>query len=171
MSSSPAPVFEWRPTKHPKRDRNRKRIRLGFGVAALLVAIGAAVSSWSDGVVNVVASMFVPVLILLIGFGIDRIYDAGRNFSIRADGISLTIHRGGRAAPAVIPVSELTGLRVASQRVAAPNGTHGSAWHIVAERRNDKAVDVILPTFLGTTFGRDDAHELEAELRRRCRLT
>jgi hypothetical protein len=88
LSTSPAAEaltnasFVWKPSRHPNADRNRKRVRIGFVVFALAIIIAAASSEWENGAGSVLFSMTVPIVIVLIAFGVDKLYDAGRRFEI-----------------------------------------------------------------------------------------
>ena len=163
--------FEWQPPRHPNQARNRLRFRIGVTGVVVLVAVIAAVSEAQNGLAAVLFSMFVPALILLIGFGIDRVYDIGRRFRIRVDAAGLSIQRSSKP-PTTIPASDIGALQVTLSHEATHDPhLESSNWYLTVTRRNGELVRTALPLYLGTSFHRNDAIALEAELRRRLGVT
>jgi hypothetical protein len=158
--------FEWRPPRAPHAQRNRRRVRAGFGAAALAVAILAAVSEWDSGVVAVLASMFVPVLLGVIGFGFDCGYRIGTRFGVSLDSESLVIDRWLRS-PSVIPRSEIETVAIDLRREVSGSDADGSKWFLIVYRIDGDTRPIPLGLGFGSRFTRNDAIALEAELRNR----
>lgn len=162
--------FEWQPPEHPNKARNRRRLRIGVGAVALFIAIVAAISEAENGVTAVLFSMFVPVLILVLGFGIDRAYDLGRRFRIGVDRNGLSIRRSSKP-PVVVPASAIASLQITlSQAATHDAGVESSNWVLAVVKTDGETVRSALPLWLGSSFVRNDAIALEAELRRRLEV-
>ncbi len=159
--------FEWEPPEHPNKARNRRRLRIGVVGFAVLVALFAAISEAENGVTAVLFSMFVPVLILLIGFGVDRAYDLGRRFRIGVDANGLSIRRSSKP-PIVVAAPTIATLQIS----LAHESTHdanieASNWYLTVGTNDGETKRIPIPLSLGSSFARNDAIALEAELRRR----
>lgn len=159
--------FEWQPPEHPNKARNRRRLRIGVIGFALFVAVLAAISEAENGIAAVLFSMFVPVLILLIGFGIDRAYEFGRRFRIGVDHAGLSIRRSSKP-PLVIPTDAVRSLQITLSSEATHDASiESSNWYLTVGRADGENVRIALPLSLGSSFVRNDAIALESELRRR----
>ncbi len=164
-------IFEWQPLAHPNKARNRRRVRIGVGGLVLAIAVIAAVSEAENGLSAVLLSMFVPVLILLFGFGFDRVYDLSKRFRVRVDGAGLSIRRSS-GKEVVIPASDIVSLSVSLvQHSSHDANVDSSSWFLQVQRVDGEWTKAQLPVFFGTSFARNDAIALEAELRRRLGLT
>lgn len=167
---TPTPTeFVWRPADQPNRERNRNRLRLGTIGLALVIAIAATISEAENGLSAVLFSMFVPVLVLIIGFGVDRVYDAGRKFSVRMDSFGLTV-LGARGNISMVPRAEIVRPYVVLREQLVASGstsTRSSNWFLGVERSSGDPIEWLLPTKLGTRFDQNDAMLLEAAIRQR----
>ncbi len=162
-----ADSFVWTLPSHPNRARNRRRLRIGIVALALLIAIIAAVSEWENGPAAVGFSMFVPVLILVIGAGVDFVYTIGGRFQIAVDRAGLSIRRSSKP-PLVIPAAEVRGLEIElRQLVSSSEVGDSSSWFLEVQRTDGESVSMPIPSALGSAFGRNEAIALAAELRRR----
>lgn len=165
--TSTAHVFEWQPPQHPNKARNRRRLRIGVVGFAVLIAVFAAVSEAENGVSAVIFSMFVPVLILVIGFGLDRAYDYGRRFRLGVDERGLWIRRSSKE-PVVIARTDVATLTLRLSHDSTHDAdVETTSWTLGVDRRTGDPVNTRLPLALGSSFSRNDAIALEAELRRR----
>ncbi len=160
-------AFVWRLPTHPNRARNRRRLRIGVVGFALAIAVFAAVSEWENGLTAVALSMFVPVLILVIGAGIDFFYTIGRRFQIGVDRAGLSIKRSSKE-PLVIPAADVRSLAIELRQThSSPEIGDASSWFLEIHRASGESVTMPIPSALGSAFGRNEAIALEAELRRR----
>ncbi len=167
--------FVWTPARSENAGRNRTRFRIFWLVLVTVTVILAAVSVWSDGLDAVVFSMFAPGLLLLAGVGIDRVFAVGGRYRVVVDHSGLSIDPG-RRAKVTFDRSNIASISVNTRQVTSGGSTNTSSsqWYIQVVRRSDQPSDTaftsVIPLGLGTSFGRNDAIALEAELRRRCDL-
>lgn len=166
IGSTPATPFTWTPPRHPNAARNQRRFRVGSALGLGALAIGIAASQWENGLDDVVISMFVPVLLLLFGFGLDRSYAVGQNFLIHVDRSTLTVTKGNKTLHAV-PLASIRQLEVDASAQASTTQT--SQRHIMWYLRMEvepEPLKVQIPRGLGSGFSKDAAIQLEADLNR-----
>lgn len=164
--------FEWRPPQGANADRNRRRVRIGFGIVTAAVAIFAVVSEWENGLAAVFFSMFVPVLLLVIAAGVDLAYRRGKQFAIIVDPTGLTARQGSKTK-AHAAHGTITELTVESSTHTSNTGgttTTSTIWSVrgTAPGAQNDVFRAVIPLHLGTAFSRNDAIALEAELQARC---
>ncbi len=157
----------WSVPRSPGAERNRRRVRLGFAVATVVIVVVAAATTWSEGPGTVAVSMFTPVLVALVGFGVDRLYSVGSSFRIEVRDGGLTASKGSKMLLEA-PRGSVRSVSVSSNVVnvnTAGTQTRQTVWRLVADLGGDEPSEVVIPSGLGQAMNRDEAIALESRLR------
>lgn len=163
--------FHWTPPRHLNASRNRRRLRLGTVGLAFLVAVVATITEWENGLAAVGFSMLTPVIILLVGAGLDLLFRSGQKFSIDIKDGLLTINRG-RGEPVIVPIHTIRSLSVDSATSSVNTGTttqRTMIWKLSIHSDQDPSKPdptlAVIPTGFGSGFNTDEAIKLESGLR------
>ncbi len=164
VESSPE-RYAWTPPLTAAATAARRQIRLGSAVLIGLAAVWAATSVWSDGLDAVVFALIVPLLLVAIAVGIDRLFAVGSGFRVEVGDQVLTLARGGRRDR--VDADDIVAVSVVSKTagVRSPAGQPG--WYVVIDRADGESLSALVPVGIGSAFGRSEANALEGELRRR----
>ncbi len=148
--------FVWSPPLTDSATRARRRIRIVSAALVLSAALWAAASVWSDGLDAVVFALIVPLLLVMIAVGIDRLFAVGSGLRVEVDDQTLTLVRGARRDR--VGVDDLATVSVVSK---------STGWYVVIGRVDGDPLSALVPVGVGSAFDRLEATALEAELRRR----
>ena len=157
----------WTIPRSPNAERNRRRLRIGFWGTALVLAVILAAANWSEGLGTVALTMFVPVLLALIGFGLDRLYTVGHKFRIEVRDGTLKATNGARTLLEV-PSDSVRSVSVRTTHTNMYSGgahTRATTWVVFVDVGEAEPSQVAFPSGFGVTMNRDHAISLEARLR------
>ena len=157
----------WTIPLSPNAERNRRRLRIGLWGTALVLAVILAAANWSQGLGRVAMTMFVPVLLALIGFGLDRLYTVGRKFRIEVRDGTLKATNGARTVLEV-PSESVRSVSVGTIHTYLYSGTahtRATNWMVAVDVGEQEPSKVGIPSGFGLGMNRDHAISLEARLR------
>lgn len=157
--------LSWAPPVSPNAERNRTITRVCFAAVILGIVASVVVTQWENGLSAVFFSMLAPALVLLLAVGIDLAFSPTRRvFKLDAAAGVLTV-RASKSKTQAFQVIDLRSAQVTATIQTSPGASNHQTtiWKLSLDEKGEPH-NFVIPTGLGTSFGRNDAIELESSL-------
>lgn len=167
--------FEWRHPRLSEIAHLRRRLRVGFAIGAVAVAVATAVALWGDelSAIPPMVGVGAGVALVVVAAAVDWVFRLPFRWVLRVDpdGV-LRVSNGSRDRQ--VRLTGAVDVIVGRRRPQVADGeiaSNGSAWAVAVVRPEGKHFEAAIPSIAGWAELRPaDAVALERVLRRRAGL-